>query len=53
MSGLNVFSVGKPIPRIWLSSAFDYDDMIKYMFGVIISNQEELDRLNKKYSFST
>ena len=44
-----IFEVGKAIPKVWLHMEFDFDDTIKYLNDVVISDDDELKRLKKKY----
>jgi len=45
-----LFKIGEPIPSIWLHMEFDFNDTTKYLGGVLVSDQKEADRLEKKYN---
>ncbi len=45
----DIFEIGKPVDKTWLHMEFDLSDTIKYSGDAVVENNEELDRLNKKY----
>ncbi|CAA0248105.1 hypothetical protein [Tenacibaculum maritimum] len=45
-----LFKVGEPIPSIWLHMEFDFNDTAQYLGGVLVPNQKEATRLEKKYN---
>jgi hypothetical protein len=46
-----IFSVGKPIPKVWLHMEFDLEDTMKYLNNANIETENEVKRLVDKYSF--
>lgn len=48
-----IFEVGKPIPTAWLYMELDVEDKRKYIGGVVIKNDKELNRLVDKYLCGT
>lgn len=47
--GNPIFEVGKPIPKVWLHCEFNHADTCKYVGGVVIQDDKELNRLVDKY----